>query len=201
MRHLHDRARAFLGAALLAWLGLAQSALACACCTEPGQRLERTVALSPGLSEELSRVRFASTASLLADAGFPDTVKGVAAPDTGAYHLVADRIKGRLAFQLTNPAKQSGRIAMALPRQLTRFEVDPRHPASNGHGPELYKEWRLEGEATLSGIVGASGRRGHARLILHGHGNGCTTADHFTHWTLSVVGPDIRFTFLGEFIR
>jgi hypothetical protein len=38
-------------------------------------------------------------------------------------------------------------------------------------------------------------------LILHGHGNSCTSSDHFTHWTLVVSGPKARYRLFGELIR
>jgi hypothetical protein len=49
---------------------------------------------------------------------------------------------------------------MALPRSMTRFEIDPRKEGvqAGGTGPALYKEWRLEGEVRLRGILRAAGR-------------------------------------------
>jgi hypothetical protein len=34
-------------------------------------------------------------------------------------------------------------------------------------------------------------------LVLHGEGNSCTGADDFSHWSLSVTGPDADFRFYG----
>jgi len=87
-----------------------------------------------------------------------------------------------------------------LPRRLVRFMVDPRdeEATSAGGGPRLYKEWRLASTADLSGLVAENEDKAQATLILHGHGNGCTSAEDFTHWTLQVSGPDVTFTLLGK---
>ena len=87
-----------------------------------------------------------------------------------------------------------------MPSRLAQFGVDPRFEGarSAGGGPLLYKEWRLKSPVELSGIVAEGSKKADATLILHGQGNGCTTADDFTHWTLQVSGVDVDFTLLGK---
>jgi len=180
----------------------ATTAWACACCTDPGQRLEQIVTLDQGILDEVQRIRFAPSARLLADPGFPDSVKGVSRPSGGAYR-VRLQLSGRaLRFDVVDPEGRAGAITLALPRRMTRFEVDPRLEApSSNHGPTLYKEWQIAGAANLSGIFEAGRGQPQARLVLHGQGNTCTTADDFAHWTLKVTGAGAAFSFLGDIVR
>ncbi len=188
------------GLALVAFLLRPGPLVACACCSEHGQRLDKTVQLTSGMLGELRLVRFASTATLYAGAGFPDTVRGLASPSSASYRLAGKHQDGRIVLELTDAAGRPGRIVLTLPSRVERFEVDPRdgQALAPGGGPLLLKEWRLKAQAQLSGIVAASHRHARATLILHGRGNACTTASDFTHWTLSVRGAGARFTLLGE---
>jgi len=172
---------------------------ACACCTEPGQRLEATGALDTYGRGELERVSFASTARLFTTAAFPDDIKGIVDPSQEPYGLRGRIGEKRLLFDVTDPKGKTGQVVMPIPQRLTRFEVDPRDGSARdtGMGPPLYKEWRLEGPVRLGGILAGGGGRATARLILHGSGNSCTSADQFSQWTLSVTGPGTRFTLLG----
>jgi hypothetical protein len=172
---------------------------ACACCTENGQRLETTDALRTYERGELERVEFAATARLYTTVAFPDDIKGLAAPSVEPYGFRGSLVAGQFVFEVSDRSGKTGQIIMALPRRMTRFEVDPRNEGgqAGGTGPALYKEWRLEGEVRLRGILASGGSRATGRLILHGSGNSCTSADQFTTWTLSVRGRDTRFTFLG----
>jgi hypothetical protein len=181
--------------------GMSGEALACACCSEAGQRLELTENLSPYISEELALLRFAPTAKLITDAGFPDSVKGVANPSDKPYQLKASEIKGELTLTLTDAAGGgTGQIVFPLPKKISRFEVDPgKAETSPGRGPDLYKEWRFEGPVRLSGSVATSAKRGTAKLVLHGHGNSCTSAPDITHWTLALTGRGVKFGLMGKF--
>jgi len=150
--------------------------------------------------EELTHLRFAGTAKLFTDAGFPDTIKGVVEPTTEAYGLKAAITGGGLTLTLTSPHKKSGQIVLPLLARLTRFEVDTRETRPRPNGPPLYKEWRLAGAVTLGGILAAANTHARATLILHGRGNSCTSATDFTHWTVAVTGTDTQLTLLGELI-
>jgi hypothetical protein len=144
-------------------------------------------------------VEFAATARLFTTEAFPDDIKGLAAPSQEPYGFRGSLVAGQFVFEISDRSGKTGQIIMALPRLVTRFEVDPRKEdmQEGGTGPALYKEWRLEGEVRLRGILGSGGSRATGRLILHGSGNSCTSADQFTTWTLSVRGRGTRFTFLG----
>jgi hypothetical protein len=197
--------RAFLvTATLLTFAVLAQTepALACACCTESGQRLDSTGPIESYTLGELTQVRFSETAALFSGPGFPDDIEGIANPSSAPYRVRGVIRAGGIVLDLTDAGGRAGRIAFAMPRQITRFEVDPRsnEPAPN-NGPALYKEWRLTGNARLSGIVSAHGANAKATLILHGAGNSCTSAYDFGQWTLTVAAKGIAFTLLGQLRR
>lgn len=193
--------RAILTALLSA--SLAQPASACACCSEIGQRLEHTGPMDSYVREEWSSVRFAPSARLFSDPGFPDTVEGVMAPSDRDYRLKMLRTPRSLMIALTDAAGRVGTIEMQVPRELARFEVDPREPGvtDQGLGPVLYKEWRTQGQAKLTGTFALRGHAAHAELILQGRGRSCTSASDFDSWTLVLRGKGIRFTFLGTTMR
>lgn len=175
------------------------AAQACACCSEAGQRLETTDRIDGYVLGELGQIRFAQSAVLYSDAGFPDSIQGIANPSSERYRVRA-AIRGNIGFDLYDPAGRRGRVLFRLPPSISRFEVDPRAAgATPPNGPALYKEWRLSGPAQLSGI--ASGGSAVATLILHGGGNSCTSSYDFTDWTLAVKGKNVSFTFLGKLAR
>ncbi len=192
-----------LTAALLASASFAPQAHACACCSEPGQRIELTQEMDSYSRDELSSVRLAPQSRLYSDAGFPDTVSGIADPLMEPYTASLIRRPSEWTFEFVDAKGRKGSILFPLPKRFTRFEVDPHGIAvpASGNGPSLYKEWRLHGLAKLGGILAANGTWAHARFILHGEGNSCTSAPDFTSWTLSVTGKDIRFRFLGTTVR
>jgi hypothetical protein len=153
------------------------------------------------LRGELALMRFAPTAVLYSDAGFPDSVLGVANPSSAPYRIQG-AIRNAVTIEVTDAAGRRGRVQFLLPRTMSRFEVDPRADAlpAPTNGPELYKEWRLRGSAKLSGILAGSGSLAGATLILHGDGNACSAAPNFKRWTLAVKGRRIAFTFLGDLV-
>ena len=188
-----------LGLSLLAPVS---PALACACCTESGQRMDTIDPIEGYVLGELVQVRFAATGNLYAGPGFPDDIQGLVNPADGPYRVRAAIQQRDVIFEFVDPAGKAGRVQFAMPRQLARFEVDPRGGEDASHnGPALYKEWRLSGPARLSGIAAAGGAVARATLVLHGGGNSCTSAFDFTHWTLNVAGRGVKFTFLGQLRR
>lgn len=193
-------AAAFAG--LLAVAGFASPAHACACCTEIGQRYDHTGPMDSYIRGEFESVQFAPAARLYTDEGFPDTIEGVSSPSDDDYKLTFERRRKALVFALTDKAGGKGTIELEMPKNLTRFEVDPRNGTSEGgHGPTLYKEWRVKGLAKLTGVFAAQSRWARAELVLHGRGLGCTSAQDFDAWTLMVRGKATRFNFLGATVR
>ena len=193
-------AAAFAG--LLAVAGFTNPAHACACCTEIGQRYDHTGPMDSYIRGEFESVQFAPAARLYTDEGFPDTIEGVSSPSDDDYKLTFERRRKALVFALTDKAGGKGTIELEMPKNLTRFEVDPRNGTSEGgHGPTLYKEWRVKGLAKLTGVFAAQSRWARAELVLHGRGLGCTSAQDFDAWTLMVRGKATRFNFLGATVR
>lgn len=199
----HPDVRSSLLAATMVWAFLPLNAQACACCSETGQRLEQTQELDGYSRDEFLNVRFAPTSRLFSDAGFPDTVEGVQDPSDQEYKLNVIRNPTEWIFEFTDSRNRKGTILFPVPKKFTRFEVDPRgiDQAPGGNGPMLYKEWRLSGISKLGGTLAANGVWAHSRLVLHGEGNSCTSAMDFRNWTLSVLGKNIRFRFLGLTVR
>lgn len=177
------------------------AAYACACCTEPGQRFEYAGPIDTYLRAEMAQMRFAPTAILFSDAGFPDSVQGIRNPAGDPYRLRAS-IGNVVSFEFTDPSGRIGRLQFPRPAAMSRFEVDPRAAAGPvpPNGPDLYKEWRLQRAAQFVGPMAAGGPAVFATLILHGDGNSCSAAPNFKRWTLSVKGRGVAFTFLGDLV-
>ena len=182
------------------WLGASQ-ALACACCTEPGFRNVNVVQLDDGKRAEIEQVRFAKAAILYVGAGGLETVKGIMTPSE-RYKLTVTWEKDRVVFDLRDPGGASGTLALAIPHKVSIFEVDQRDAPGQGTGPTLYKEWKLTGKATGSGVFSAATGHGELlSLILQGRGNACTSADDFAHWTLVMQGPKANYSLFGDLVR
>ena len=174
------------------------SARACACCSELGMRVEATTNLSTYERNQLERMRFDEKAKLYMTEAFPDDINGIIDPSEQPYELRHIAGPDQWIFELTDNRGRRGTIAIPLPQRLARFMVDPRDGSSSpGGGPGLYKEWRLSNVSTLSGLLAESSDKAQATLILQGHGNGCTEAEDFTHWTLQLSGPNVQFRLLG----
>lgn len=184
-------------AAILA-LAAANAALACACCTNPGQRHVRTVLLDADKRDEFAQLRFADTAQLFTGEAEPEDVKGITTPSSN-YELNAAWEGDRLVFAFRDREGRSGTLALPGPRTITLFEVDPRDDPGSGLGPVLYKEWTLTSPAAGSGVFSAGlGPGQELSLILHGRGYNCTTIDQFKHWSLVMRGPKANYTLFGE---
>src|SRR5947208_2239651 len=132
-------------------LGGARTALACACCTNEGQRNVATVALDSGKRQEIESLRFGGQASLFTGEGDVDGKEGIATP-SGTYKLSAKWLEDRLVLSFRDAAGHAGTLSLAHAATMSVFEVDPRNRPDNGHGPSLYKEWKLSAPAAGSGV-------------------------------------------------
>ena len=116
--------------------------------------------------------------------------------------LAVSQGRHRWVFEFRDNERHSGTLTLNIPNSVSIFEVDPRQEkpkAEGGQGPRLYKEWKLTGRAVGTGIFsGGVGAGQNITLILQGHGNSCTTADNFTHWTLILYGPKAEYSLFGE---
>ena len=204
-----QRCRALLCVGMLS-VAVPATADACACCAEPGQRSEETAAIDTYNRGEIDRLQFGLDAQFATTAAFPDDIKGVTSPSDEAYRLTTSRTGSTLVFELADRAGRSnhlgrfGRLSFQLPRTMTRFEVDPRGESEGAlpKQPKLYKEWRLRGTAIGTGAFAFTAKAPiaptQATLILHGRGNGCSSAEDFMDWTLLVKGPQTSFTLIGR---
>jgi hypothetical protein len=196
------RLAAPLGLALICIVS-SHEAKACACCANSGQRLDTTAALR-GDSEsyelnEVKRIVFGNGADLFVGEGEPGDVKGLDAR-TGGYELAVARDGDVMTMSFKDQGKVAGTLSFPLANaRLHRFEVDPRRAAQNPTEMiSLYKEWTL-----LSGSVKGTGMfklsdPSTVQLILQGHGNSCSSAEDFTHWTLRSTGREHDFSFIGK---
>lgn len=194
------RKAAILGVTLLAtWLSSVALAQACACCTNPGQRSVQTLRLDTTRRAHLEDLNFAPAADLYFGESDPDQVKGITHP-SAHYTLQVTQRPEALSFAFRDKAGRNGTLSLALPETLSIFEVDPREDKpAGGHGPTLYKEWKLTAKAEGTGIFKPGvGRNQRITLILQGRGNSCTDATHFTAWTLVVHGPAAEFSLFGR---
>jgi hypothetical protein len=179
---------------------LISSALACACCTNEGQRNVATVALDSGKRQEIESLRFGGKATLFTGEGDVEGKEGIATP-SGTYKLSAKWLEDRLVLSFRDAAGHTGTLSLARPGTLSVFEVDPRDRPDTGHGPTLYKEWKLSAPAAGSGVFqpGIAPRQ-LLTLIFQGGGNSCTSSIDFTHWTLVMQGPKANYTLFGDFV-
>ena len=139
-----------LTVALLLSVGRAP-ALACACCTSVGERMDLAMPLNAGHVEELQRLRFEKIAQLFLGEADPDSVKGIATPSE-RYDLDAVWQQDRLVFAFRDAASRTGTLSLQRPGTVSIFHVDPRQQPDGGLGPALYKEWRLTAKAAGTGV-------------------------------------------------
>ena len=178
-------------------LGAATPSHSCACCSNTGQRYVETKPIDDFAAGILADIQFAPAAHLYTGEGDVETLGGIATKSTD-FQLVVGKAAGSWEFNFQDSGG-GGKLTFALPKTITRFEVDPRVTGPEpGTGPSLYKEWRLTAPAVGSGMFkGATGGDQRATLILHGRGNSCTDAFQFDAWTLVLHGAKATNTLFG----
>lgn len=193
--------RCRLGLALaIALLAGSETALACACCTNEGQRNVGTVALDSGKRQQIESMRFGRKAQLFTGEADVESVGGIVTPSRN-YDLTAAWRDNRLVLSFRDDKGRTGTLSLARPASIAVFEVDPRNGRDSGQGPALYKEWKLSAPALATGVFApGTGQRQTLTLIIQGHGNSCTDAGDFSHWTLVMQGPKANYTLFGELV-
>lgn len=183
---------------LVLMLVTAPSAKACACCAEPGTWREGSQKVTAFERAELQRIRFDEVARLYLTAAGLEAIKGIENPSE-RYSIGQSRRGGRWTLTFRDRSGRSGMLSFQLPALATTLGVDLRDGRqSPGGGPLLYKEYRLEGTVSGTGIfTRGSAARPRFRLILHGRGNSCLSARDFRHWTLRVTGVRASYSFFG----
>lgn len=179
-------------------LAVSQAAVACACCTNEGQRNVGTVALDSGKQQQIESLRFGRKAELFTGEADPESVGGIITPSR-SYDVTAAWRDNRLVLSFRDDRGRTGTLSLARPASVGMFEVDPRNGRDTGQGPTLYKEWKLSAPALAAGVFApGTGPRQTLTLIIQGHGNSCTDASDFSHWTLVMQGPKANYTLFGE---
>jgi hypothetical protein len=172
-------------------------ALACACCTDVGQRFHETGAIDEYAQGLLDQLSFASEALLFTGNASPEEVTPIAATsDRFALAVVRDGPKWTFTFKDEGGATSA--LKFSTPAKVTRFEVDPRDSnEAPPNGPGLYKEWKITAKASGSGMF-KNVADPLATLIIHGRGNSCTDVTQFTAWTIVLQSGAEYATFFGR---
>ena len=153
-----------------------------------------------GKQHEIESLRFGGKASLFTGEGDPEGIQGIATP-SGSYRIAAKWQEARLVLSFRDSLGHTGTLSLARPDTISIFEVDPRDRPDRGLGPTLYKEWKFSAAASGSGVFRPGiGPRQVLTLILQGGGNSCTSANDFSHWTLTMRGPKANYTLYGDFV-
>lgn len=188
--------------ALAVSIGIAAPAFACACCTNSAQRYIATERISPQRMAIMDAVRFGDSAVIAGSEVDDDPIiDGI----SRHFTLSFARRPGRMVFTLDGDAEnEAGALTFTLPKKIGIFEIDtsPDEEDDKQTGPMLYREWRLTGAITGTGIfrrAAAAGQK--ATLIFHGHGNGCLEAENFHSWSLLLHGPAGKETLYGPLNR
>lgn len=202
MRRSHLFTELVLAASIMLSAAVASApALACACCTNPGQRNVNVEALDEGKRALLEELRFDDAAKVFLGEADPDSVEGIESPSP-AYALTAAWQENQILFTLKDEQGHAGTLALELPSKISIFEVDPRGAPDQGTGPPLYKEWKLTGKVKGSGAFAPGAGPGQLlTLIVQGGGNSCTSASDFAYWTLVMQGPEANYSMFGDLKR
>lgn len=200
---MRDRAKSYSAILLVLMLLLllpVKSAYACACCSSPGEWMQRTQSVDDYYFAELDRVMFGPEANTYMTEAGEDTVKGIS-PVADKYRLSLTKNGRRWTLTFKDEKGNTGTLSFVIPAKMVSFVVDRQDgEESAGGGPLLYHEWRLAGPVTGTGIFrkgATAGTKFH--LVLQGTGNSCVDAATLTSWNLQVTGPRADFAFYGAF--
>lgn len=198
---MRRRLVAMIAAGALALLGLMsaiEQAVACACCSEVGTRAIGVGQFDDQVRTLFGRLRFAPEARLADGIGDGGRTRGIVdiAP---SYDIAVEVDDTRFVFAFNSRRKgKTGTLTLALPTTFSFFVVDPRTDTDRGLGPTLYKEYIISAKAEGDGVFGdALAGDAQVSLIIHGHGRGCTEAEDFHSWTISVNGRNAEYMLIG----
>jgi hypothetical protein len=187
---------------------LTGSIFACACCAEPGTRVDYTGKTDQFIRDLIQEIKFADEADLyMTEAGF-DGIKGLdplRKEDEATFGVVeyasAAIFTGK-AWQVTfkTPKGASAIYSLPVPLNYAEFKVDIHDEEERPNGPLLYKELRFKGLLTSATGFAKAGvvRNTKFELVFSGRGNGCNNPEDYTHWSLGVIGPKAEYAFFGK---
>ena len=187
---------------------LSGNIFACACCAEPGTRMEYKGKTDSFIRDLVKEFKFAEKAELyMTEAGF-DTIDGidpVRKEDESTTGVIdfssAGSFTGK-SWQMTlkSPKGLTATYSLPIPLRYTEFKVDIHDRKEMPVGPILYKEIRFEGLlSSATGFAKAGAVRGtRYLLVFQGRGVGCNEVEDFTHWRLDIDGPRAGYAFFGR---
>ncbi len=192
-------------------LSMVHQSFACACCAERGTYFASTSPVDEYEDEILTNMKFNPAAELYLDeAGFEviDGLEGFAeafeasetASEFSEIALKGGYSKGVWKLSLAM-GKLTGTIAFTRPAEKEYRAADIHDgKGSPGGGPLLYKELVFNGKVDSGEGFFSKGIKAGTefRLVFQGRGNGCNNVEDYTHWRLSVAGPDARYSFFGK---
>lgn len=183
------------------------TAMACACCAEPGTYSVSTGKMASYELELLKEMKFGTGANLYLTAASFDDIKGIAGvvkefEQTSSSELdLVDAFTGSTwTLRFMTEGELKGSLVLPRPRTMTSRRVHIPDNTSTSPNVVLYKEWIFNGIAKSgTGFF----RRDVVRstkytLIFQGHGNNCDNAEDFTNWRLEITGPKADYAFFGK---
>ena len=186
---------------------LSGNIFACACCAEPGTRIDYKGKTDQFIRDLVKEIKFSDKADIyMTEAGF-DSIEGldpIAKEDeatTGMIDFSSTGIFTGRGWQITlkTPKGLSATYSLPIPVRYSEFKVDIHDQDGRPNGPLLYKELRFEGLVTATGFARAGAvRNTKFSLVFSGRGYGCNEVEDFTHWNLDIDGPKAGYAFYGK---
>jgi hypothetical protein len=182
---------------LLLPAGLPEKVSACACCSNAGQWFEQKRPLDENERDVINEAKLSAKAQFYESSGEDEGI----AVKSSDFTLKFSRVQSKWTMTLQGTEGDKGTLTLNISPTATVFAADPRDgKVSNGGGPLLYKEVRLEGRISGTGVFAKSIKAdSRFRLILQGRGNACLLAQDFSNWVLQIYGKQARFGFYGAF--
>lgn len=196
---------------LLIVLTVSRSAIACACCAEPGSYDVWTGKPEAHTLDVLGDIKFSKTAELYMTAAEFEGLKGLESlrkeyesdtwvAEAGEFDLAVS-FTGRLwRLSFKSRGGQTGILVLPTPVQMSIYKADIHDgKQAGGGGPLLYKEYIFKGRVTSAAGFFRPGtvRPAQYTLVFQGRGNSCDNASDFTHWRFEVTGPKADYAFFG----
>lgn len=175
---------------------LPEKTSACACCANEGEWYERKQRLESHEVEVLKSLKFSAQASLYEMSELPGIPESFL---DSALTLSLTRQPSRWIFLLKGGKGEKGTLICNLPTIATTFGADLHDEQKpSGVGPVLYKELRLEGKVSGTGVFAKAMKpETRFRLVLQGRGNNCLMAEDFRNWNLRIYDRQADLTFYG----
>jgi len=190
-------------------LALSSSALACACCVDPGYYEISTSKPDDYILAQLEDIKFDTATSLyMSEAGWDglrgldDLVKDEEAGKSIDMNIVEAFLHKTWKLTIKTASGREGTLVLPMPVSMVKFKVD-LHDNEPGTETGLYKEFRFKGRVGIStGFL----KRGIVRpttyfLVFQGRGNGCDSSADFDHWRLELDGPKAQYAFYGKVVQ